>query len=45
LSSRTGLPIDFQFQRQTNANEEFSSKNGHPRSAVGTSMLRFKDDE
>lgn len=31
MSARTGLPIDFQFQRQTDCNAEFDG----PRSAVG----------
>lgn len=31
LQSRTGLPIDFQFQREQQANEEFNG----PRNAVG----------
>ena len=31
LAARTGLPIDFQFQRRTDANAEFSG----PRNAVG----------
>jgi hypothetical protein len=26
LSARTGLPIDFQFQRQTDANEQFNGR-------------------
>jgi hypothetical protein len=32
LTARTGLPIDFQFQRATEANKEFG---GRPRNAVG----------
>ena len=32
----TGLPIDFQIQQRTNANAEFSGKDGHMRSALGT---------
>lgn len=35
LSNRTGLPIDFQFQRQTDCNKEFK---GLPRSAIGVRM-------
>lgn len=31
----TGLPIDFQIQQRTNANTEFSSKDGKMRSALG----------
>lgn len=31
VTARTGLPIDFQFQRSTQANEEFDG----PRNAVG----------
>lgn len=33
LAARTGLPIDFQLQRRTEANIEFK---GQPRSAVGS---------
>lgn len=33
----TGLPIDFQVQPTTDANERYSSKNGHWRSALGLS--------
>lgn len=35
LKRQTGLPIDFQIQRQTQANERFSQKDGHHRSALG----------
>lgn len=35
LKSRTGLRIDFQFQKQTDANKLFSSKDGHHRNALG----------
>lgn len=38
----TGLPIDFQIQQQTNANEKFSQKEGCPRSALGFVPLRLK---
>ncbi len=31
----TGLPIDFQIQQQTDANDRESSNDGHPRSALG----------
>ena len=34
LSKRTGLPIDFQFQRMTEANEEFG-RDEHGRNAIG----------
>lgn len=34
LSARSGLPVDFQFQRQTNANEEFPGT----RSAIGLTI-------
>lgn len=37
----TGLPIDFQLQQQTKANEEFPSA---PRSALGLVPLRFVED-
>ena len=35
LASRTGLPIDFQIQKQSEANAEYSPKNGHKRNALG----------
>lgn len=35
LKEQTGLPIDFQIQRQTQANERFSRKDGHVRAALG----------
>lgn len=35
LSSVTGLPIDFQLQRQTNANERYPKAEGHQRNAIG----------
>ena len=38
----TGLPIDFQIQRRTEANQEFSSKDGHVRSALGFVPLRMR---
>lgn len=34
IAARTGLPIDFQFQRATDANEEFPSPE-YPRNGVG----------
>lgn len=40
LQRRTGLPIDFQFQRMTDANERFPRKEGHPRNAIGISITR-----
>lgn len=40
LQRRTGLPIDFQFQQMTDANEQFSRKGGHQRSAIGISIVR-----
>ena len=41
LSAQTGLPVDFQFQPQTYANERYSNKDGkHIRNAMG---LRIKD--
>lgn len=36
LEARTGLPIDFQFQRQTEANAEFDG----PRNFVGRPVVR-----
>jgi hypothetical protein len=35
LTSVTGLPIDFQIQRQTQANEQYPSADGHKRNAIG----------
>ncbi len=35
LASRTALKIDFQFQRQTQANALYSQKDGHHRNALG----------
>lgn len=37
----TGLPIDFQIQQRTDANAEFSSEKGCPRSALGMIPLRL----
>jgi hypothetical protein len=47
LSQRSGLPVDFQFQQQSSANEEFSMSGGHLRSALGfaayhTGMARLR---
>ena len=38
----TGLPIDFQLQRQTDVNAEYKAADGHPRSALGLLPHRFK---
>lgn len=38
----TGLPIDFQIQQRTRANEQFASKDGHYRLAPGFTPLRVK---
>ncbi len=35
LRQQTGLPVDFQIQRQTQANEEYSRKTGHGRESLG----------
>lgn len=35
LSGVTGLPIDFQIQRQTNANERYPHADGYHRNAIG----------
>src|SRR5271155_566503 len=42
----TGLPIDFQVQQRTEANAEFSSKDGHCRSALGImrDVQRYKSE-
>lgn len=41
----TGLPIDFQIQQQTLANEEFSNTKAGPRSALGIVPLRVTEKE
>ena len=41
LQARTGLPIDFQIQRQTQANEQHK---GRPRSAIGLFYAPTCDD-
>ena len=35
LSNMTDLPIDFQIQRQSEANEKYKTQDGHLRSAIG----------
>lgn len=40
LQRRTGLPVDFQFQRMSDANAKYSTKDGHKRNAVGFSITR-----
>lgn len=35
LSKQSGLPVDFQIQRQTQANRDHSRKDGHQRAAIG----------
>lgn len=35
LSTQSGLPIDFQIQRQSSANRDHSQKTGHPRQPLG----------
>jgi hypothetical protein len=35
LSDMTGLPIDFQIQRMTEANEKFNQADGHARNPIG----------
>lgn len=44
LSARTGLPVDFQFQRTTQANELFGRPD-HQRSALGIFLRERKADE
>jgi hypothetical protein len=41
----TGLPIDFQIQQQTDANRQFSQRDGCLRSALGVTPLRMKKYE
>lgn len=41
LSSVTGLPIDFQIQRQTEANEQYSTKENHLRNAIGLFVHQY----
>lgn len=38
MSSRTGLPIDFQFQRQSTANAQYPDRPNHPRNPRGLDM-------
>lgn len=42
LQRRTDLPVDFQFQRMTDANAAYPRKDGHKRNAVG--MLITRDE-
>lgn len=35
LRARTGLPVDFQVQRQTEANEKYADRAAHPRNPLG----------
>lgn len=42
LSQHSGLPVDFQIQRQTEANAEFSQKTGCERSAIGIFYERMR---
>lgn len=37
LRKMTGLPVDFQFQKRTKANEEYGSAE-HPRNAIGLNI-------
>lgn len=42
LRAKTGLPVDFQIQRQTDANEKFGNFAETPRNPMGTrSLLTF----
>lgn len=40
----TGLPIDFQIQQQSDANKNFSPKDGHLRSALVVVPWRYEQD-
>lgn len=44
LSARTGLPVDFQFQRRTQANEKYGRPD-HQRSALGIFLRDRSADE
>ena len=45
LASRTGLPIDFQIQRMTEANEHHGAGKGTCRNPLGTrSLLNYEGD-
>jgi hypothetical protein len=35
LKNKTGLPVDFQFQRRTEANKEYVRAEGHDRQSLG----------
>jgi hypothetical protein len=41
LSSVTGLPIDFQIQRQTQANEQYPTAEDHQRNAIGLFIHKY----
>ncbi len=41
LAARTGLPIDFQIQRMTEANEKYPSFATHPRNPMGMRGREF----
>ena len=38
IAEKTGLPVDFQFQRRTEANAEYSQRAGHHRHARGFAL-------
>jgi len=40
LSKQSGLPVDFQIQQQTDANAEYSRRDGHQRQALGIYINR-----
>lgn len=44
LAEQSGLPVDFQIQRQTEANLWFSTKDGHGRHPIGYFLEPSKDD-
>lgn len=41
LAARTGLPIDFQVQRMTEANEKYGDLGKHPRNPLGVRARQF----
>lgn len=44
LSSVTGLPIDFQIQKQSEANAKYPTSEGHRRSAIGMFVHSYDDN-
>lgn len=43
LAHHSGLPVDFQIQRRSQANKLYPTKEGHPRNGIGV-FVRYKDE-